>query len=831
MSLSKYKKNRQFIANRVFTDREEPRAVFWKSYEKLVSNEKQFQVLAYHGIGGIGKTTLLHFLHQSVTQRLLEDKAKVRPILISMDAFEFGSPTEILIAIRKQLNIPTILFDYALITYWSAVGVAPLDMKKRFGSEDSIIWDIVEEVGGVSGVKIPLKIIRSVADRLKVKYYKTFRKFKFELEEIEQSPPIEISRRLPFYLGLALHDAFEQDGIRHLIFFDAYETMLKKLKTKAVTESADEWIREFIGSSEFGLFVMGSREQLQWESYNPEWQNYLHSVDLDILPYTEADQFLQMVPIDNSQIRDEIIKTAKGIPLYLDLCVNIFEQKISIGLEPESSDFKIPEHEVIDRFLRHLSDEEAELVKVLSAVHFFDYPLLSFLIKKLLIGYSTTKFNDFINKSFVLCIDSDNGLYKIHDSIRDYLFDGVANVSGQPSKLSIEVIRSTIEYLDVQKELYPLHLLERFFSQLTLLIGHVPYFTRNEIELFIELGHYLSDNGYWNEVIKLISSQKQQHQLKPAFDFIQAICLVWKGQLTQAHEIMRRLEISFQTMGRHEKMAEFIQANIIRLLGNYDQAETLYERLVDKVKIKYEDQKLKSKILRQWGDILYLRGRFKESVNVLDEVITYTSNNFEKAATIRTKGHVFRLNFLFDEAESLYREALVMLQEEKTEGLIGKAHTSLMETLCWSKPTEAITLASKAIQINEEQQGKIELGRIYAALAIAHVLNDKNLPIAKEYIDLAKNLQIETGYASGVLFAHIAEALVFMAEGDSDKINSALTKIEELTSQLKVYEYLKLPIYVYLNDQNKLKEYETKIDWLSREESVNRIEKLVMKLR
>jgi hypothetical protein len=171
-----------------------------------------------------------------------------------------------------------------------------------------------------------------------------------------------------------------------------------------------------------------------------------------------------------------------------------------------------------------------------------------------------------------------------------------------------------------------------------------------------------------------------------------------------------------------------------------------------------------------------------------------------------------------------------MLEEVNTGGLIGKSHTSLMETLCWSKPAEAIALAPKAIQINEEQQAKIELGRIYAALAIAHVLHDKNLPSAREYIYSAKNIQAETGYASGVLFAYVAEAMVVIAEGELEKIKTVLTKIEELTSQLKVYEYLKLPIYVYLNDQNKLKEYENKIDFLDVEMTKNRIAEILSKL-
>ena len=49
-------------ANKIFTDREEPRSAFWKVYESFrhkISSEDDIHVLTYYGIGGIGKTSLL----------------------------------------------------------------------------------------------------------------------------------------------------------------------------------------------------------------------------------------------------------------------------------------------------------------------------------------------------------------------------------------------------------------------------------------------------------------------------------------------------------------------------------------------------------------------------------------------------------------------------------------------------------------------------------------------------------------------------------------------------------------------------------------------------
>ncbi|MBQ9097267.1 MAG: hypothetical protein IJY55_02595 [Clostridia bacterium] len=60
-------------ATRVFTDREEPRAAFWKKYEEVqkeISGDNNIHVLTYYGIGGIGKSTLLKKLISEMKERL-----------------------------------------------------------------------------------------------------------------------------------------------------------------------------------------------------------------------------------------------------------------------------------------------------------------------------------------------------------------------------------------------------------------------------------------------------------------------------------------------------------------------------------------------------------------------------------------------------------------------------------------------------------------------------------------------------------------------------------------------------------------------------------------
>lgn len=60
-------------ANRIFTDREEPRKIFWDTYNLFKENPDKpndIKVITYYGIGGIGKTCLLQQLRKELVYKI-----------------------------------------------------------------------------------------------------------------------------------------------------------------------------------------------------------------------------------------------------------------------------------------------------------------------------------------------------------------------------------------------------------------------------------------------------------------------------------------------------------------------------------------------------------------------------------------------------------------------------------------------------------------------------------------------------------------------------------------------------------------------------------------
>ena len=88
MVMKRSDKNKLPQANKLFTDREEPKKVFWNTYQIFKENirnsqENETKVITYYGIGGIGKNSLLKqirrelhetskslFIYQLILQRI-----------------------------------------------------------------------------------------------------------------------------------------------------------------------------------------------------------------------------------------------------------------------------------------------------------------------------------------------------------------------------------------------------------------------------------------------------------------------------------------------------------------------------------------------------------------------------------------------------------------------------------------------------------------------------------------------------------------------------------------------------------------------------------------
>jgi tetratricopeptide (TPR) repeat protein len=74
-------------------------------------------------------------------------------------------------------------------------------------------------------------------------------------------------------------------------------------------------------------------------------------------------------------------------------------------------------------------------------------------------------------------------------------------------------------------------------------------------------------------------------------------------------------------------------------------------------------------------------GQFEQALSDLDQLPDPSAEL--RGEILRLKGHVYRVNGLFDAAEVHYREALDLARETASIAAEGKALTDLVQTLAW----------------------------------------------------------------------------------------------------------------------------------------------------
>jgi tetratricopeptide (TPR) repeat protein/Cdc6-like AAA superfamily ATPase len=815
MSLSRFRTEDQLKAVRTFTDRKLARQSFRDAVGRL--DENPLQVLMYYGVGGIGKTRLLRFLQGELEKEMEGDAHPgVRTLYLSLDAYEFTSPASVLLSIRNQLGLRADLFDYALLKYWTGVGMSLIELRKSGVHDGSLVWDFLDLLGNLGGAVIPMQLVRRALSRVQQTVLRRYSEFSDEIERIDGYSEAEIAERLPYYLGLAVSRAASEEEIRHVFFIDSFETLAQRIRPAASMSSPDEWVREFIGASEHGLFVVGGREYLRWVDLNPGWADCLEQHILGQLADTDADYFLAAVPIEDPGIRAAIVQVARGLPLYLDLCVTIYLKLREQGRTVTVADFQIAEEEVIRRFLSHLSDSEREATRVAALLAAFDLDLFQALVRSFNIGFPVSRFGDFVDAAFVTAIDADAGIYKVHDNIRAYMD------SHAPAPFRQQVVRAALRHVaDTGTTRSASHLashLERFSSILAAGDGC----SSAEVEDLLDIAATLVDRGYWIEVARAaewegagVTADPDPDALAAAFSYLRALCQRRRGQLDEAEVSMNRITGHFHLLGRHADAARFHRVNIMRLRGDYGGAEAGYRSLLDGLRRQAPPVPVTERVARQFADVLFLRGRFREAHAQLQALLAASASRLQRAETLRVIGHIHRFNFDLDAARLLYEEALELAEAEEAMGLIGRLHTNLAETLCWTDPAAATGAGRRAVEANRQLEAPIEVGKAEAALAIAAArLPNQSSDSAARHAQEAIRIQEKTGYRSGVLFGRVAASMVHLAAGNENALQAELQEIDRLVEALDVYHFVKMPIHIIRRNESEIDRLGDNVEWL-----------------
>ncbi|MCL4451172.1 MAG: hypothetical protein M1327_00910 [Candidatus Thermoplasmatota archaeon] len=827
MPESKFTAKKILSASKTFTDRVEPVSIFNTHLSSVMEGKTKQRALVFYGVGGVGKTRLITELMTKIENPSLNAKTNSRKEIvllhISMDIHEYDSPLAALIGLRKQLKTPCVLFDYALARYLSLIGKSA-DQIREFIPKDSVWWDVLGEL--LSVVHLPIGLLDRIIVWARERHSEQFSLYKGEIDEIDSilHDPSAISERLPHFLGLDISVISRAKNQTFVVFLDSYESIFKRSTYNEGNSQPDEFVRELLISSENTLFVIGSREYLKWGELDPTWDEILDQHILEYLSPEDSEYFLRSVSITDDSIIKSIVNTCKGLPLYLDLCVEIYRRNDPAKLN--ASDFLIPTKEIITRFLNHLSDNERDLVVALSYVHFFNFDLFERIVKMLNSPVSITDFEEIIDHSFVKRLEDLNGIFKIHDNFYEYVTKDPKMskiVIGRLMRTAMEYLRENMDEIDVQT----LTTMYSSFMRLVPLAGNV---SADAMESVLGVSIFLIDEGYWTLVENSLSDLGNNMASLPQFAFLKAVCLRRTGALNESNSMLIGLEKNRSDFGYYKNYVDYYIADVTRVMGNYDAALGIFKNIAANL-TSSQDLKLFLKTQRQIGDLTFVKSDFGEALKILQETSAICeAESLELAEVLRIMGHIYRFNFFLEDATSFYMRALEIAKKSGAISLEGRLYNNLTEVFCWIDQKKALDFGDKSISINRAIVSPVEEGKTLAALAIANAFDDnfdKAVKLAKE----SERIQQNVGYRGGVLFANLALGMVYALTDDQSLLEPQIERASNILSELEGEKFSILPLNVLSKKTKDLEQLKLKCKWLDFDRTLRQLQELFEKKR
>lgn len=441
-------------ANRIFTDREEPRKAFWDKYKTYKDNmemnrKNTISILTYYGIGGIGKSTLLHKIQQEIEDyRLKEGKKKEIPY-VYYDLKADSSKRAVLEGLRKLLennyNFTFPIFDLAQKIYRLKVGMS-IDRAEHEGiiSKNQYVG-VATDIAG-AGIDIinavpmagPLAVATlKIIDTLIANQRNKSETRKLELSKLQDDSPDEILSNLQLNFAKDLTENLKGAKYPLVIFFDTYEMLVNEQSIVGEPLMNDSWLHDLknglVTHVPNVIWVFAGREKIKWDHLNRDWADNLEQHLIGNLSEVDVKQFLSASSIKSLPIQEMIYEITKGVPVYLDICCNnyfyLIQNKIPVSRERLGEDEKT----LIERFMRYTDDTLKDILYLISCLDSWTEEALYDIVSSVRNNVPVSSIEKIKGLSFVESDDGKN--YHMHQIVKEVLYKKChQNIKEQTSK-------------------------------------------------------------------------------------------------------------------------------------------------------------------------------------------------------------------------------------------------------------------------------------------------------------------------------------------------------------------------------------------------------------
>lgn len=789
------KSKREYVAQKEFTDRELPQETFFKNItvlsENLLTSEEKHQVLVYYGVGGIGKTTLKNklkkeFLNMSNSLVMEIDFKDIRSRECASGLLNLANSLQINNNAKK---IKFYNFELAYSMYFKKKNPdysfskdnESLFSEFDLGIEILSMFDPI----GISGVAMSL--VDVIYNKSKNMILDP--KMKNNLKEFENMSLHDMEEWLPAYFAHDLKSYISKTGeVKIVIFLDTFEALNDFEIHDLKKNTKSNWIRELITHLPNVLFTIFGRDKISWSE---EWDDYLEQHLLSELTVDYTIKFLEKCGIIEEEIRNKIAHVSNGHPYYLDLSVDTYFSIKNSGNIPSIDCFGDNKIDILDRFIRNLSNVEIELLKVMSIPNYYNYEIFTLLINKFDIPYPPTQFNSFNQYSFITKNESSKK-YFVHQLMRDGMNSYIdPDLQNQINGVLFDYFEKM--YLNERKEF----IFHCIYHKLRL-ADHSDFFdwiVKSKIE-------YIKQLQLLGETVLLSSIFGEIRQIYEIEQFDIRLFNIYEDMIHLSGNYKESVRLSESFLKKFDEKDIFSNKDLIRLKFRIIHHKMFYinsDELIQELSMMREKISIDSFLLEYCevtymlgGGVGFLTGKLEESKGYLDSLVNIidSQTNYNQELqhiylrSMRKIVDYYRIVGEFDKAEDI---CIKNLKKEELNRYQIYLLCSYGEILRAKREYDSAMRCFEKV-LSETRSLGIKGWIAHAYLSIANLKIDiGDFYQAKNLIDNAKHIYEEISHQWGIVNTNIMISRILISENFEEAIN--LLNCTKGIAELYSYRY------------------------------------------
>ena len=550
-------RKKSFQITEKFTDRIEAKALY-KS--KLLYNSRDYNVLMFYGVSGVGKSTL----RKEICRMHCEENKKDIYMYLDVNYADVRNMENGLLKLvdscSAKVNFKSFELAYAL--YY----------KKKYPNnqygrgKDSIFDSDTARIGlnivsiidsGITSVSVEViekviqKIFQETIDKAVKEELKRF--VEYSLEEIEERLPLFFQYDLECYCK-------KHPQAKILIVFDTFEALSANNLEQIHRSRNERWVQEIIAYFPRKLFPMLlvtilGRDKIQW---GEPWDELIEQHELREFTQEFAHEYLQDAGVSGEDVIVAIVENSRGLPLLLYLMAETYINIKNKGEQPFPEDFEGSYPQIIERFIYNLDANTVDLLRMLAIPNFYNMDILRIAEKENNTSCSYTRYQQFNKYSFVT-LDENEKDYYMHDLLRQ------------------EILQNTDDTLKLR-----INFKLRQYYQEQLIVG-------SDKKAFIEMFYHACEEFSKESFDKWLHEPISAKNTDSPLEFICQMQL--RGEQDVLLQVIERIIIKYGLEALDLRLVN-VYIDIIHLSGAYEAAvkicEQYLERLSSKEKKKSE---------------------------------------------------------------------------------------------------------------------------------------------------------------------------------------------------------------------------------------------------